>query len=107
MVVGAYVIISVVEAKVKNKEVIYFGGELSYYNPVNSKSVLLIPDKVRGDFDLICMANPYRNYEGETLYTVVLYAHNAMRVMVNSVVTNDEYRSIYGVDHPCYIKGDV
>ncbi|SEN67999.1 hypothetical protein [Nitrosomonas marina] len=81
---------------VDNKALGYFKGELFQYNPAKDKKALIITDTGPVEIDMDCSEN------SEGKYDIALYAHTADRVTIFNVVTNDEYRSIYGMDHPCH-----
>lgn len=81
---------------INNKALAYFDGEFFQYNPAKDKKALIIPDRRLVELDMDCSGNSGGKYD------IALYSHTANRVTVFNVVTNDEYRSIYGMDHPCH-----
>ncbi len=88
-----------IAAKINNKEVIYFNGNISYYNPAKDKFALLIGDSVPAENTYDCdvvNGSPYV----QVSYRTWLYSHQANRVGIN--LTNQQYHEIYGMDHPCY-----
>lgn len=97
MSVGVFAITTNMYAKVHNREVIYFNGGYSFYNPVTSKKALIIQDANRPEIGMDCKGE--NNANG---YTVTLYSVSTTRVTIRNRFSNDEYRTIYGVDHPCY-----
>ncbi len=98
--------VSNIWAKVNNKELFYFNGNLSYYNPTIDKRALIIGDarpieQVMGCEKLI----PPGYLENINLYPVYLYTNHGKRTL--TLVHNNQYKRMYGIDHPCYEASKV
>lgn len=89
-------------AAIDNKALGYFDGEFFQYNPVIHKQALLIKERRPAELDMSCHGQVADHGSGKKFYSIVLYANNATNVSFPPVVSNDEYRGIYGMDHPCH-----
>ncbi|SFK64697.1 hypothetical protein SAMN05216302_101173 [Nitrosomonas aestuarii] len=96
--IGLFAVGIILAAKINNKDVVYFNGELRFYNPVIAKTALLVIDSDRAELAIKC--DDYPELTDLHLYLTAMYGHNANKTWV--AISNDHYRSIYGVNHPCH-----